>query len=165
MPVTLVRTKWSSGKLQFTDTSGNVLFEIDGANLKTLFQENIEYQDEVVHTSVVKETISADKTLDAQDVGKILYVDTDAKTITLPSTVVGYVYTFVNAGADGAVAINISPAAADKIMGPDIAGVDNKDLINTKGTAKKGDRVTIIGDGSLGWYVVAPVHGTWAAEA
>lgn len=32
MPVTNVKSKWSSGNLQFLDTSGNVIVEIDGPN-------------------------------------------------------------------------------------------------------------------------------------
>ena len=146
MPVTLVKSKWHSGNLQFRDTTERAISQM-AAN------------------AVVENITGATKTLDAQDVGKLLFC-TVTTVITLPSTVVGYTYTVVNFGAaDGDVQISLDPAAADKIMGPDIAGVDNKDLINTLATAVVGDRVTIIGDGSLGWYVVAPVHGTWAAEA
>lgn len=110
-----------------------------------------------------RETKSANYTMDAEDTGKVIYIDTDAFAITLPATVVGYKYTFVNAGAFGAVAINISPDANDKIMGPDIAGTDNKDLINTKATARRGDYVTMIADGANGW-MVTDIKGTWAEE-
>lgn len=68
-----------------------------------------------------------------------------------------------NGGADGAVAVTISPNANDKIMGPNIAGVDNKDRINTKATAKTGDFIVIVGDGVDGWDITREV-GTWAAE-
>jgi hypothetical protein len=37
----------------------------------------------------VRETISADKTLDAEDSGKLFWVDTDAKIITLPAIAAG----------------------------------------------------------------------------
>jgi hypothetical protein len=110
-----------------------------------------------------RETKSANYTMDAEDVSKIIYIDTDAFAITLPATVVGYKYTFVNAGAFGAVAINISPDANDKIMGPDIGGTNNKDLINTKTTARRGDFVTILADGVDGW-MVTDIKGTWAEE-
>lgn len=151
MPVTNVEAQWSAGKLQFVDAvSKTGLFEIDTTGPDPRAR--------------IKETISANKTLDAQDVGKIMEVDTDGVVITLPSTVVGYVYHIRNVAADGGAKVSISPAALDKIMGPDIAGVDNKDLINTKATAKKGDYVILIGDGALGWYVV-DINGTWAAEA
>ena len=111
------------------------------------------------------ETISADKTLDIEDVGKAFIVDTDAKTITLPATAAGGRVAIINGGADAAVAVNIDPAAADKIMGPDIAGADNKDLINTKTTAKQGDFVIIAPDvAGAGWHV-EKMRGIWATEA
>ena len=97
------------------------------------------------------------------DSGAVFAIATDAKVFTLPSTAKGLTYSFVNTGADAAVLLSISPAAVDKIMGGQ-AGVDNKDLLNTKATAKKGDRATIVGDGGDGWYVTLLV-GTWAAEA
>lgn len=112
-----------------------------------------------------RETISANKTLDAQDTGKVFFVDTDAKIITLPATATaGSFIKLVNIGAFGAVAINASPAATDKVMGPDIAGTDNKDLINTKATARRGDYVVLTAGHADGWVVDA-MKGTWAEEA
>lgn len=121
---------------------------------------------------VVVEVISANKTLDAADSGKVFLVGTDALTITLPSTAAGLVYTFVNSGADGNNIITISPAAADAIHGTitlassvvELGGVDDKDLINTKATAKTGHFVKLVGDGSAGWYVVGS-SGIWASES
>lgn len=111
------------------------------------------------------ETLSGNKTLDAQDTGKVFFVDTDATTTTLPATATaGQQIKIVNIGADGAVAINVSPQAADKIMGPDLAGVDDKDLINTKATARRGDYVVLTAGHADGW-VVSEMVGTWAAEA
>ena len=113
----------------------------------------------------VRETISADKTLDAEDTGKMFWVDTDAKTITLPAIATGLDgCMIVNGGAFGAVAVNISPAAADMILGPDITGADNKDLINTKATARRGDHVLIGGNDADG-YSVQSIRGVWAREA
>ena len=120
--------------------------------------------DRPVFANRIHETKSDDYTVDAEDSGKVIHIDTDAKTITLPATTVGLKATFVNDGADGAVAINLSPNAADKIMGPDIAGADDKDLINTKGTAKRGDFVTLVGDGASGWFVTE-IRGTLATDA
>lgn len=115
-------------------------------------------------------TISDNITLTEADSGKIFFVTADAKVITLPATVAGVKYTFINKGADGAVAINVSPAAADAIHGTTnastnvvLSGVDNKDAINTKGTATTGDYITIIGDGTEGWYVIG-CGGIWASE-
>ncbi len=110
------------------------------------------------------ETKSANYTLDAQDVGKVILVDTDAFTLTLPATVVGYEYIIMNGGKSGAVLITVSPNASDAIMGPDIAGVANKDYLNTKATAEPGDYLLITGDGADGWFA-NKVRGTWAQEA
>jgi len=109
-------------------------------------------------------TKSADYTLTKADSGKVIYVDTDGKVLTLPSTAPGLTFTIENAGADGAVGFSLSPAAADQIQGAGLTAADNKDLINTKATAKKGDRVTVIGDGVDGWYIHEQI-GTFAREA
>jgi len=95
--------------------------------------------------------------------GTTFAIATDGKKFTLPSTAKGLTYTFVNTGADANNIITVDPAAADKIMGGGLAGVDNKDLINTKATAKKYDFATIVGDGVDGW-VITNKQGTWAAE-
>ncbi len=117
----------------------------------------------------VPETISDNRTLTAADSGKIFFVTVDAKVIPLPSTAAGLEYTFINKGADGGVAINVSPAAADAIHGTTnastnvvLSGVDNKDAINTKGTATTGDYIKILGDGTEGWYVIG-CGGIWAS--
>lgn len=111
-----------------------------------------------------RETKSANYTVDAEDYGKIIYIDTDAKVITLPAIATSGWVTFVNAGGFGTVIITLSPDANDKIMGPDIAGTDNKDLINTKATAQRGDFVTLKYGTAEGWMVTA-MRGTWAEEA
>lgn len=123
------------------------------------------------HDNLVVE-IAADATLTAGDSGKVFLVGTDALTITLPATKKGLVYTFVNSGADGNNIITISPDADDAIFGSVAnaaadsvsGGVDDKDIINTKATANKGDRITLMADGADGWYVLDGV-GIWASEA
>lgn len=113
----------------------------------------------------VRETKSANYTVDALDTAKIIYVDTDAVVVTLPATATaGQRIRFVNAGAFGTVGFSLDPAAADKVMGPDIAGEDNKDLINTKATAQRGDFVELIAGHADGW-TVSDIKGTWAQEA
>jgi hypothetical protein len=122
------------------------------------------------HRSMV-ETITAAKTLDAEDSGKVFLVGTDALTITLPATKSGLDYTFVNSGADGGVLITISPNSSDALHGTitlaasvvELSGTDDKDLLNTKTTANTGDMVRIVGDGNAGWYVVGST-GIWASE-
>ena len=118
------------------------------------------------------ETIGASIALSNTDSGTKYLVGTDALVITLPSTKKGVEFTIINSGADGYNIITISPAAGDAIIGS-IAnaaadsvsgGVDGKDIINTKSTANKGDRITLVGDGDSGWYIVDGV-GIWASEA
>ena len=112
------------------------------------------------HEGLAAETISANKTLDAQDTGKVFFVDTDAKTITLPA-VAGMAFRIVNAGAYGTVAVDVAPNASDKIMSEDISATDNHGLINTKATACRGDYLDIEYGDATGWIVTAK-RGTWA---
>lgn len=111
------------------------------------------------------QTKSDNYTMTAADVGRITFVGTDAKVMTLPAVSAankGWDFTFINSGADAGVLLSISPASTDYVYY--ITGVDNKDLLNTKATAIKGDMVTIVSDGVDGWWVTA-IKGTWAKEA
>lgn len=111
------------------------------------------------------ETLSAaTKTLDAQDTGKTIFC-TVTTVVTLPATATALAdVTLVNMAAFGVAQISVDPAAVDKIMGPDLGGIDNKDLINTLATAQRGDYVTLTA-GHADGYVVNNGKGTWAAEA
>jgi hypothetical protein len=98
------------------------------------------------------------------DSGKTFVVN---KTVvfTLPAIAVGEVYTFIYDGYDGEGQISISPAAADGItyIG---SSTDDKDLINTKATAKRGDKVTIQSmNGDVTAWQVTVARGIWAKEA
>ena len=98
------------------------------------------------------------------DSGKTFSSTLDAIVATLPSIATGNTITFVNMADDGTAALNISPATLDGInyVG---SNTDNKDLINTKATAKKGDYVTLASlNGVVAWQVV-DVRGVWAKEA
>lgn len=119
--------------------------------------------------------VTENKTLAIKDCGVVQNVITDGLTITLPSTVVGYKYTFRNggvkatngptrSGSDATVAVTVSPAPADLIAGMEVTAADNKDFVNTKATAKIGDELEIVGDGTNGWNVTN-VKGIWAKEA
>lgn len=111
------------------------------------------------------EAVADNLTLDIQDVGKVLYVTADAKTITLPAVAAGLDYVIMNgSSALGAIAVTVSPNSNDKIMGADLAGVDNKDRINTKATAVPGDYIHIAYGSADGWLVLEE-KGTWAAES
>lgn len=115
------------------------------------------------HAGLTAETIAADKTLDALDTGKVFFVTVDAKVITLPA-IAGQSFRVVNGGAFGTTIVTVSPNADDAIGGPDLTATTNKDLINTKITACRGDYVDIEYGDADGW-VVARMVGTWAKEA
>ena len=98
------------------------------------------------------------------DSGKTITSTLDGFVAALPSIATGNTVTFVNMAGDGQAKFSVSPAAADGIT---YAGssTDNKDLINTKATSKKGDFVTLASlDGTVAWQVVA-ARGVWAKEA
>ncbi len=112
----------------------------------------------------VYETLSANKTFDVEDTGKTFFIDTDATTTTLPAVATPVFCKVVNIGAYGTVAVNLSPQAADMIEGPDITAANDKDLINTKATAQRGD-YAVLGNIDADGYMVTELVGTWAREA
>ena len=132
-----------------------------------------------VSNDVVRErskvrTLTASTTLTAADSGDTFLIATDALVITLPATVAGVRYKFINSGADGNNIITISPAAADGIAGTitlaasvvQLDGTVNKDAINTKATALLGDAIQIVGSGTTGTgaWLVEGSTGIWARE-
>lgn len=120
------------------------------------------------------EILTANKTVNLGDSGKIFGIATDALTMTLPLITLknlGVQFTFLNTGADDANIITISPNALDSINGT-IAnaaadavagGVVNKNFINTKSGANKGDYVTLVAIALTEWYIIDGV-GVWASE-
>ncbi len=110
------------------------------------------------------ELLTDDLTIDAEDHGKVLHIATDAKAFTLPATAAGLEVIIVNDGIDGNNIVTINPNSNDKIMGPNIAGTDNKDQVNTKTTAIRGDFMHLRADGSNGWWIMAS-RGIWAEES
>lgn len=124
------------------------------------------YKDPWGHKTV-RETLTGVKTFDAQDCGKLFCVteEADADALTLPSIADGLSgITILAVGAFGTTAVTIDPAALDMILGPDITGADNKDLICTKATQRRGDFVTLIA-GDADGYMVTDMRGTWARQA
>lgn len=152
------------GKVSSVPAGPGIGFALEAASADGSIIEAILVDIDVQFAGMVFEALAADKTLDVQDVGKVFYVTDDAKVITLPSTVIGYgPIVIMNGGADAAVLVTVSPAAADKIMGADIAGANDKDHLNTKLTAIKGDYINIAADGADGWYISA-YRGIWATQ-
>lgn len=111
----------------------------------------------------IEVTDAATDSLTAAESGKVFICTATSGTqvFTLPATVAGVTYTFVAASADGE--INVSPNASDKIQGKGITAADNKDYINTAATNAVGDLITIVGDGTDGWWVLDE-RGTWGRE-
>lgn len=144
------------GRVHRFVSAGVVVVEFDAANM----------DDPWAHKTV-RETLTGTKTFDAQDCGKLFCVteEGDADALTLPAIADGLSgLTILYVGAFGGAAVTISPAAADMILGPDITGADNKDLILTKATARRGDFATLIA-GDADGYMVTELRGTWAREA
>lgn len=118
--------------------------------------------------------VTENKVLTLADQGVVQNVITDGLTITLPATSAGAAFNIRNGGApksgapagtgdDGSVAVTVSPNSADKIQGYQLTAADDKDLVNTKATAKVGDEVRLVGDGTDG-YNITSIRGTWARQ-
>lgn len=168
---------WKAGDDVYWDSSNENLTEIGGSDYKFIGKAMRDKTASTDTTNRIKlnagapispqlldrvwEAVTADKTLDVQDVGKVMNVTADAKTITLPATVIGYDFIIRNGAADAAALVTVSPDSADKIMGADLVGVDNTDRSNTKATAMRGDFIQLDADGNNGYYVKAE-KGTWA---
>ena len=98
------------------------------------------------------------------DSGKTFLSNTKDVVFTLPAIAIGNVVTFVNTGADGQNNLTISPQSGDGIL---YLGslTDDKDVINTQGTSKVGDYVTIASLNSTVFWTVVDVQGVWAKES
>ena len=105
-------------------------------------------------------TKTANASLIVNDSGNV-FVDSSAAAviITIPASAVGISYNIIC--SNGGNAINISPAAADKIVGLANAGTTDKDLILA--TPVVGDYVKLIGAGTNVWYVME-ASGTFTRE-
>lgn len=121
------------------------------------------------------ETLTANKTFNIGDSGKVFAVATDALVFTLPlidADTLGIEITVINTGADGNNIITISPDALDSVNGTIAnaaadavaSGALDKDIVNTKVTTNKGDRITLKAIAATEWYITEGV-GIWASEA
>lgn len=114
----------------------------------------------------IRETLSGVKTFDAQDCGKAFFCDAaaDGDALTLPAIADGLDDILIVAiGAFGTTQIKIDPAATDNIRAADLAAVDNKDLLLTKATQRRGDYARIFLGDADGYS--ASIKGIWTAEA
>lgn len=126
---------------------------------------------DVLRARSKQETLTVTQDISINDAGADFNIATDAKVMTLPAITaenIGAEFTFRNTGADGNNIITISPAATDAIHGTIAAvssgGVDNKDWINTKASANKGDWCTLKAVALTDWYITGG-DGVWASEA
>ena len=121
----------------------------------------------------IRETLAGTKTLDKEDCGKLFCFTeaADGDDLTLPAKADGLSgFTCLYVGAFGGAAIDISPAAADMIYGLGTAAVDDKDVILTKATARRGDFIRLAnsistGDVDADGYHITASRGTWTREA
>ena len=130
---------------------------------------------DIVYVQASQEIVTGSAAIPAGSAGVDQNVATDALITTLPKIEagdLGLTYLFRNTGADGNNTITLSPNASDAIHGTianaaadSVAGgVVNKDFVNTKATANKGDYVILRAVALTEWYIIGGV-GIWASEA
>jgi len=129
----------------------------------------LQFQGLHLHKKQAQVIKSAAYTLLITDNGKFIFVDTTA-VITLPTTAANMgPFTIVNYGEEDAdtgisdVEITVRPDSGKMIVGPGITGGNDKDIVNTLATARRGDYVKIFYAGSIGWSV-GEMAGTWTRE-
>ncbi len=156
MPVTKIKSEWSSGSLIFKDSAGNVGARLEGGSAALAG----------VGSKRIVNLAAATQTLDATQTGQKFVGAVDA-VFTLPAAaaaLTGVTYEFETGALSGGTGLSVSPAAADHIRGNGLTSVDDKDLINTGATDRLGDMVRIYCDGADGWVIDA-IIGTWAKQA
>jgi len=98
----------------------------------------------------VRETLTGTKTFDAQDCGKAFFVTAagDGDALTLPAIADGLDDILIVAiDAYGTTQVAIDPNSGDGIRAADLTAVDDKDLLLTKATQRRGDCARIfLGD-------------------
>ena len=89
---------------------------------------------------------------------------TGTTTVTLPAVAVGISLHIINNNPDG-TAITISPNSNDKFLinAAGAGGTNDKDVINTAATARRGDSCKLTYGSADGWTIVE-LNGTWADQ-
>ena len=131
--------------------------------------DSLKFQGMHLHKHQFTEALAAATLLcDINDNGKVFLVSLTS-VITLPAIGSGEMgpYTFVNYGDEtdeiSDVQTSVSPNGSDRITGCDLATPENKDVINTLATARRGDYIKIQYGGGNGWSI-SEMRGTWAIE-
>lgn len=110
---------------------------------------------------------AANYTVTAANNNAVIVTTAADVVITLPSVAtVGtpFEVTVITGVASASTGTSISPNAVDQIIGNGFTPADNKDAVNTGATDVVGDAMTLVSNGSTGWYI-KNVIGTWAREA
>jgi hypothetical protein len=107
-------------------------------------------------------TATASFTAGAEDSSVTYLIGAANIVATLPATAAGLTYRFVLAAAalTTGVGFKVAPAAADAINGNGLTSVDGDTLLVAGSGDREGDFVSLIGDGSNGWYITS-ISGTW----
>ena len=130
---------------------------------------------DVERNQVAQSYYTATGDISESDLGNDHNVAVDALTIGIPlitSGNLGCTIFFRNTGADAGVKLVISPKNTNKIIGSitlsasvfSASGVLDKDVINTKATALKGDWIALRAVSLTEWYIIGG-QGIWASEA
>ena len=111
-------------------------------------------------------TLTEDTTIGMANHGFHPIIVTGTTTVTLPAVTAHHAYWIINGNPSGTGLLTISPNANDKFLfdAAGAGGTDNKDIINTQATAKRGDYVKLIYGSAEGW-IITEMHGTWVDEA
>ena len=130
---------------------------------------------DVERNQVAQSYYTATGDISEAELGNDHNVAVDGLTIGIPlitSGNLGCTIFFRNTGADAAVKLVISPKNTNKIIGSitlsasvfSASGVLDKDVINTKATALKGDWIALRAVSLTEWYIIGG-QGIWASEA
>ena len=110
-------------------------------------------------------TVAGNNTPASVNNGTMYWFDSDGGTATFPAIAVGvHNVRIINAGAFGTQLVTIDLDGGDMLEGPGITAADGKGMLNTKATARRGDRLDVSMVDAFG-YSVENVVGIWAREA
>jgi hypothetical protein len=119
--------------------------------------------------------VTLNKTLVAADCGIVQNVIATGVTVTVPATVVGYIYIVRNGGKvitsggpAGAVGdgntVTVAPTGTDGFTGNAFTAATSKGAVNTTGNI--GDELKIVGSGvnSAAAWIIDNSKGTWTRQ-
>ena len=133
--------------------------------MPSIYSSNRALRDPNVPKGRPIKVITSSASVTPRDSGAVVICNGADLVVTLPITQEGLWFTIVTAVASSGTGTSVSPYSTDKIQGLGIiATTDNKDFLTSGASAAAGDILTVVGDGSDGWWV-ADSRGTWARES